>query len=203
MTAPIDPIPSGFRTLTPHLVVRRGTEALEFYQQAFGAEVLDKALAPGGKSLLHADLRIGDSVFMLADEYPDGGPVGSPDSQSGTTVVLHIYTGDVEAAFQRAVKAGCKVEMPLKDCSWGDRYGQLIDPFGHCWSLAARLAPPPRQASSAAQRRRKPAAFLKAPRRRTALAIRSRRSRENPCARASNLVRISSSVRGSRGSPLG
>jgi uncharacterized glyoxalase superfamily protein PhnB len=130
-------IPDGFHTLTPHLTVRNAKEALEFYKKAFGAEVGNVAYMPNGK-VMHAGLRIGDSMLMLNDEMPEYGVV-SPLSTNGTAVTIHIYTEDVDSAFNRAVSAGAQVKMPLMDQFWGDRYGVVADPYGHKWSLATHV----------------------------------------------------------------
>jgi PhnB protein len=134
MTDKVKPIPDGFHTITPHLTVRDAKGAIEFYQKAFGAQVLNVAPGPGGK-VMHAALKIGDSILMLNDEFPEfGGQLGP--SATGSSVALHVYLDDVDTAFQRAVSAGATVKMPLMDQFWGDRYGVVIDPYGHRWSLA-------------------------------------------------------------------
>jgi uncharacterized glyoxalase superfamily protein PhnB len=130
-------VPDGFHTLTPHLIVRNAKEALEFYKNAFGAEIGHVAYMPNGK-VMHAGLRIGDSMLMLNDEMPEYGVV-SPLSTNGTAVTIHIYTEDVDSAFNRAVSAGAQVKMPLMDQFWGDRYGVVADPYGHKWSLATHV----------------------------------------------------------------
>lgn len=135
MTDKVKAVPDGFHTLTPHLTVRDATRAIEFYKKAFGAEVLHVAPAPGGK-VMHAALRIGDSILMLNDEFPEYGGSLAPPATGGSGVALHIYLENVDAAFERAVSAGATVKMPLMDQFWGDRYGTLMDPFGHKWSLA-------------------------------------------------------------------
>ena len=130
-------IPPGYHSLTPHMTVRDAVRAIEFYKQAFGAiERGGVMTGPGGK-VMHAELVIGDSILMLADEFEQGGYV-TPSAGGGTT--LHIYTEDVDGAFDRAVKAGATVEMPPTDMFWGDRYGKLADPFGHKWSIATHTA---------------------------------------------------------------
>src|SRR5947209_12036422 len=121
MPEQVKAVPPGFHTLTPHLVVRNAEQALEFYKNAFGAEVLHVAHMPDGK-VMHASLRIGDSMLMLNDEFPDYGTL-SPLSTGGTAVTIHIYTENVDAAFNRAVSAGAQVKMPVADQFWGDRYG--------------------------------------------------------------------------------
>ena len=135
MTNPVKAVPNGFHSVTPHLTVRDADKALEFYKNALGAEVLHVARTPDGK-VMHAGLRIGDSMLMLNDESPEWGTL-SPLSTGGTGVTLHIYTENVDAAFNRAVSAGAQVKMPLMDQFWGDRYGVVSDPFGHTWSIAA------------------------------------------------------------------
>ena|ERR1041385_449134 len=130
-------VPAGFHTLTPHLTVRDADRALEFYKNALGAEVLNVARMPDGK-VLHAALRIGDSMLMLNDEFPEMGGL-SPLSTGGTGVTIHIYAEKVDDLFNRAVSAGAKVKMPLMDQFWGDRYGIVTDPFGHSWSLATHV----------------------------------------------------------------
>ena len=134
---PARPVPDGFHSVTPHLVVRDASAALEFYKLAFGAEELVRHPGPDGESIMHAELRIGDSNVMLSDEYSEF-DVFSPLSVGGTAVTLHMYVPNVDEAFQRAVRAGAKVTMPLTNTFWGDRYGQICDPFGHQWSLATR-----------------------------------------------------------------
>lgn len=129
----VKPIPEGYHTLTPYMTVRDAARAIEFYKQAFGAVEKGVMKGPDGK-VMHAELRIGDSLFMLADEFPEFGSHAPRDG--GSASGLHIYTEDVDAAFDRAVKAGGVVEMPVSDMFWGDRYGKLIDPFGHKWSIA-------------------------------------------------------------------
>ena len=135
---PVNPIPDGFHTLTPHLTVRDAAAAIEFYKKAFGAVETVRHAGPDGKTIMHASLRIGDSPFMLNDEFPEMGGKG-PQALGGTPVTIHLYSGDVDALFARAVAAGAKVTMPLADQFWGSRYGQLEDPFGHRWSLAQHI----------------------------------------------------------------
>jgi len=130
----VKPVPEGYHTLTPFLTVRDAVRAIEFYKQAFGAVERGVAKGPDGK-VMHAELKIGDSIIMLSDEYPEFGSL-SPQSSGGTGMGLHIYLDGVDAAFERAVKAGAKVDMPVMDQFWGDRYGKLTDPFGHKWSIA-------------------------------------------------------------------
>ncbi len=126
-------IPEGYHTVTPYMTVRDAARAIEFYKQAFGAVEKGVMKGPDGK-VMHAELRIGDSVVMLADEFPQFGSLSPQSGGSGTG--LHIYVEDADSAFDRAVKAGATVEMPISDMFWGDRYGKLVDPFGHKWSIA-------------------------------------------------------------------
>jgi uncharacterized glyoxalase superfamily protein PhnB len=130
----VKPVPDGYHTLTPFLTVRDASRAIEFYKQAFGATERGAAKGPDGK-IMHAELMIGDSIIMLSDEYPEFGAL-SPQSSGGAGMGLHIYIDGVDAAFDRAVKAGAQVTMPVSDQFWGDRYGKLKDPFGHVWSIA-------------------------------------------------------------------
>lgn len=130
----VKPIPDGYHTITPFLTVRDAARAIEFYKQAFGAKDRGVMKGPDGK-VMHAELQIGDSIIMLSDEFPDFGSL-SPQSLNGSPQGLHIYVDGVDAAFDRAVKAGAQVEMPVMEQFWGDRYGRLRDPFGHKWSIA-------------------------------------------------------------------
>lgn len=130
----VKPIPEGFHTVTPHIVCRDASRAIEFYKKAFGAEELGRMKGPDGKSIMHAVLKIGDSRIMLCDEFPDMHCL-SPAALNGTPVGLHLYVRDTDAAFQQAVAAGATPTMPPQDMFWGDRYGRLKDPFGHEWSI--------------------------------------------------------------------
>jgi PhnB protein len=130
----------GFHTVTPYIVVKNSRDAIEFYKKAFGAEELSFAATPDG-ACMHADIRIGDSIVMLNDEFPKFG-VLSPLTRGGTSVTLHLYVPDVDAAFKRAVDAGATAKMPPADMFWGDRYCQLADPFGHSWSIATHKEDP-------------------------------------------------------------
>jgi len=133
----VKPIPDGYHSITPFLTVRDAARAIEFYKQAFGAEEKGVMKGPDGK-VMHAELKIGDSLIMLSDEFPEYGAL-SPQSIGGSGMGLHIYLDGVDAAFDRAVKAGAKVEMPVMDQFWGDRYGKLTDPFGHKWSIGTHI----------------------------------------------------------------
>lgn len=127
-------IPDGMHTLTPHIVCEGASDAIAFYRKAFDAEELTRLPAPGGK-VMHAAIRIGDSVVMLMDDFPEWGSLG-PKALKGSPVTLHLYVQDVDAAIKQAVAAGAQVTMPAADMFWGDRYGQVVDPFGHRWSIA-------------------------------------------------------------------
>jgi PhnB protein len=140
MPQKVKAIPDGFHTISPHLTVKNGEQAIEFYKKAFGAEAVRVTKGPDG-SLMHADVRIGDSMLMLNDEFPDFKVVG-PQALGGTPVTVHLYVQDADAAWKRAVDAGCTIKMPLQDQFWGDRYGQLLDPFGHQWSIASHIEDP-------------------------------------------------------------
>lgn len=128
------PIPEGFHTVTPSLTLRNAAEAVEFYKKALGAQELGRMTSPDGK-IAHAELRIGDSVIFLSDEFPNMGVTKSPQTLGGCTGTLHLYVQDVDKAFQRAVDAGAKVAMPVADMFWGDRYGTFVDPFGQTWGM--------------------------------------------------------------------
>jgi PhnB protein len=133
----VNPIPEGMHTVTPHLVCAGAGAAIDFYKKAFGATETSRMPGPGGK-LMHASIRIGDSAVMLVDEMPEWGSLG-PKALKGSPVVIHLYVDDVDAFTVRAVAAGAKVTMPVADMFWGDRYGQLEDPFGHRWSVATHV----------------------------------------------------------------
>ena len=134
MSTTVKPIPDGMHSLTPHLVVDGAAEAIEFYKKAFNAVEEVRMPGPGGR-LIHASVRIGDSALMLVDEFPDMGAIG-PLKLQGSPVTIHLFVPDVDATVKQAVAAGAKVTMPVADMFWGDRYGQLEDPFGHRWSVA-------------------------------------------------------------------
>jgi PhnB protein len=129
-------IPEGYHSLTPTLVCKDAAQAIDFYKQAFEAKELGRMTGPGGK-IGHAELQIGDSRLMLSDEFP--GMASAPGPTPITSCSIVIYTDNVDAVFERAVKAGAKVEMPLQNQFWGDRYGKLRDPFGHQWGLAQHV----------------------------------------------------------------
>jgi PhnB protein len=131
----VKPIPDGYHSITPYLIMRDATRAIDFYKRAFDATELFRFDAPGNK-IGHAEIRIGDSIVMLADEYPDMGYRG-PQSLGGSSVSLMVYVEDVDSLFKRALDAGATVRQPLKDQFYGDRSGTVEDPFGHVWTLAS------------------------------------------------------------------
>ena len=131
------PLPPGYNSVMPYLIVDGATRAIEFYKKALGATERMRIPAPGGK-VGHAELQIGDSVIMLADEFPEMGARG-PRSLGGTSVSFCVYVDDVDARFQQAVAAGGKETRPIKNQFYGDRSGTLEDPFGHTWTIATHL----------------------------------------------------------------
>jgi PhnB protein len=134
MTNQVKPIPEGYHSATPYLIVKDAARAIEFYKRAFGATELLRMAAPGGK-IGHAEIKIGDSPIMLADEVPDIGAL-SPETIGGTPVSILLYVEDVDAVFNQAIAAGAKVQRPVKDQFYGDRTGGVTDPFGHVWYVA-------------------------------------------------------------------
>ena len=138
MTATTKPIPEGFHAVTPHLVVRGAVEAIDYYKRAFGAVERFRMAGPDGKNIMHAELVIGDSIIFLCDEMPDM-DCRSPAALQGTPVSIHLYVDDADAVFSRAVSAGGRVTMPLQDMFWGDRFGEIEDPYGHRWSIASHV----------------------------------------------------------------
>jgi PhnB protein len=133
----VKPIPEGYSTVTPYLVVDQAAQAIDFYKRAFGAEETVRMAGPMGK-IMHAELKIGNSMIMLGDEMPGTG-ARSPHSLGGTSSGIMLYVNDADATFAQAVSAGAKVETPLANMFWGDRYGKLTDPFGHSWSVATHI----------------------------------------------------------------
>jgi uncharacterized glyoxalase superfamily protein PhnB len=138
MAAKVLPIPTGYHTITPHIVVKDTKKAIEFYKKAFGAEVRGIADGPGGK-VMHAEIKIGDSVVMLNDEMPEFGAMSPTGTKADTCVTLHLYVENADKVFSQAKAAGAVETMPLADQFWGDRYGKLRDPFGHSWSIATHI----------------------------------------------------------------
>jgi len=142
MAKAASPIPDGYHTVTPHIVLDDCAKAIEFYARAFGAERHLVFPGPNGK-IVHAEIRIGDSMIMMSDEMPpmpgQPGVYRAPKAAGLTTGALFLYVSDADAAYDRAIQAGCTVRTPLTDMFWGDRYGQVIDPFGHTWAIATHL----------------------------------------------------------------
>jgi uncharacterized glyoxalase superfamily protein PhnB len=138
MAQAVKRVPDGYHRITPHLVVGGAAAAIEFYQKAFGARELRRMPGPDGKTVMHAELQIGDSRIFLNDEFPQMG-VKSPLAYQGSPVTLHLYVEDADAQFRQAVAAGAQVAMPLADMFWGDRFGIVQDPFGHKWAIASHL----------------------------------------------------------------
>lgn len=133
----VKPVPEGMHTVTPHLVCSDAAKAIEFYKQAFNAVEMIRVPGPGGK-LIHASVRIGDSLVMLVDENPQWDCL-SPLTLKGSPVTIHLQVDDVDAVFNQAVKAGATITMPVDDMFWSDRYGVVKDPFGHQWSIATHV----------------------------------------------------------------
>ena len=133
----VKPIPEGYSTLTAYLAVDDAAAAIDFYKKAFGATERSRMDAPGGK-IGHAELEIGDSVFMLSDPFPQSS-VKSPKEAGTTTSSIFMYSEDVDAAIERAVEAGATIEQEPTDMFWGDRFGSVADPFGHRWAIATHI----------------------------------------------------------------
>lgn len=138
MKRDVDPIPKGYHTITPSLMVHDAAHVIEFYKGAFDAREQYRMETPDGTRIAHAELKIGDSVFMLSDEMP-GDENASPQKLGGTSVGFYVYVEDVDSAFDQAVAAGAGVKMPVQDMFWGDRTGQVTDPSGHIWTLACHI----------------------------------------------------------------
>lgn len=132
----VNPIPDGYHSVTPYLIVDDAEAALKFYREALGAEEVVR-LPMGGK-IGHAEIRIGNSMVMLSDEWPDMGALG-PKTRGGATSSFVLYVEDADKAFDRAVKAGAKVDKPVENQFWGDRMGSVTDPFGHKWSFGSHV----------------------------------------------------------------
>lgn len=135
MSTKAQPIPSGYHSLTPYLVLSDTAKAIDFYKRAFGAQELYRMGGPGGK-IMHAEIQIGDSRVMLSDEMMGN---KSPQSLGGSPVSLFFYTEDIDSVFNQAVNAGAKADMQPADMYWGDRFGRLTDPFGHSWALGTHI----------------------------------------------------------------
>ena len=132
------PVPEGQHSITPHLTVGDASKAIDYYKKAFGATEMQRMQGPDGK-IMHATIKIGDTYVFLNDEYPEMGGK-SPQTLGGSPVTINFYTPDVDQVFKAAVDAGGKIKMLLEDQFWGDRYGIVIDPFGHEWAIAKRIA---------------------------------------------------------------
>ncbi len=133
----VNPIPQGMHSVTPHLICAGAADAIEFYKKAFSAEESARLPGPDGK-LMHAQIRIGDSAVMLTDEAPQWNALG-PKALNGSPVTIHLYVDDVDDTVERAISAGATAAMPVQDMFWGDRYGVLVDPFGHRWAVATHI----------------------------------------------------------------
>ena len=133
----VRPIPEGYSSVTPYLYIKGASSAVEFYKKVFGAAEILRMPGPNGQ-IMHAELKIGDSMIMLSDEHPEMGAL-SPQSVGGTATGLHVYVKNVDAVVKRAVDAGAKLVRPVKDQFYGDRSGTLIDPFGHMWYVATHV----------------------------------------------------------------
>jgi len=133
MTSKVKPIPEGYHSLTPYLIIKNAADAIEFYKKAFGATELFRIDQPDGK-IGHAEIKIGDSPIMLSDEFPEMG-YRSPQSLGGSPVSIMLYVDDVDAVVNRATTAGAKLDRPVEDKFYGDRAGSLTDPFGHIWHI--------------------------------------------------------------------
>jgi len=134
MANTVKPIPDGYHTVTPYLIINGAADAIEFYKKAFGATELFRMPQPGGK-IGHAEIKIGDSPIMLADEFPEMKYFG-PKTLGGSAVSILIYVEDVDAVFTQAIAAGGEEQQPVEDKFYGDRGGSLVDPFGHVWHIA-------------------------------------------------------------------
>ncbi|MGI0073846.1 MAG: VOC family protein [Nitrosotalea sp.] len=128
-------IPDGYHNVTPTLTIKGASEAIEFYKKAFGAQEINRFLGPDGTSIMHAEIKIGDSSIMLNDEQPQMGCL-SPQSVGGTSSGIFLYVQNADDIFNKAISAGAKPQMPPMDAFWGDRFGSIVDPFGYVWSIA-------------------------------------------------------------------
>lgn len=138
-----DSVPKEFNTVTPYLAINGASEAIEWYKKAFDAKELQREQGPDGK-LIHGRIKIGDSIVMLSDIFP-GAKHKDPRELGASSVTLHIYSKDVDAFWRKAVEAGARVDMQLDNMFWGERYGQLTDPFGHAWSLSMQIQMSPEE----------------------------------------------------------
>ena len=134
----VNPVPQGFHTVNCYIVVPNSQEAMAFYEKAFGAEVAVHMPGPGGQGTMHAELRIGDSTVMLTDENEQWGKK-SALTLGGSPVAMHVYCEDADAFFKQAVDAGCTEKFPVTEMFWGDRFGQVVDPYGVEWGIATHV----------------------------------------------------------------
>jgi uncharacterized glyoxalase superfamily protein PhnB len=152
----VKPVPDGLHTMTPNLVCPNAVRAIEFYKSAFGATELRRAPGPNGE-ILHAELQIGDSKFFINDSMSKK-PVPSPGDGVSNPMYIHLYVPDADKIFNRAVAGGSRVDMPLQDMFWGDRYGKITDPFGQQWGIATHIE----DVAPEEMKRRQDAFFVKA-----------------------------------------
>jgi PhnB protein len=136
MQSNVRPIPEGFHSITPAITCKNAAKAIDFYKEAFGATETSRMDGPGGM-VMHAELRIGDSVIFVSDEFPGMSAAPAPGAIPSSS--LHLYTEDCDAVFNRAIAAGAAATMPMANTFWGDRYGKLTDPFGHTWGIATHM----------------------------------------------------------------
>lgn len=133
----VQPIPPGYTTVTPYLAIEGATQAIDFYKRAFGAEEIVRMAGPDG-AVMHAEIRIGNSIVMLGEACPERGASG-PKALKGSPVSILLYVEDADAVAAQAQKAGAKIAQPVDEMFWGDRYGKLEDPFGHLWGVATHV----------------------------------------------------------------
>ncbi|WNJ98860.1 VOC family protein [Thalassospiraceae bacterium LMO-JJ14] len=138
MAKKVAPVPKGYRTITPYLVVRGADAALAYYADVFGAEVLSRVYAEDGVTVLHAEMKIGNSMVIVSDEMPAFG-IYSPFAYGGSGATQHLYLANVDEIWEKAVEAGCTVLVPLADTFYGERFAKVVDPFGHIWSMSKRI----------------------------------------------------------------
>jgi len=138
MATEVKPIPDGYHTITPSLIVSDAAKALEFYKAALGAEVLGVATTPDGSKVVHSVMKVGNSLVFVNDEFPNMG-ARSPQSLGGSPISLYLYVEDADAWFNRAVEAGATPTMPVADMFWGDRFGAVTDPYGHGWAFSTHV----------------------------------------------------------------
>jgi PhnB protein len=136
MAKAVKAIPEGYQTITPSITCRGAAKAIDFYKKAFGAQEITRMGSPDGK-IMHAEMQLGNSRFMLNDEMP--GMAAAPNPTATPSCSLFVYVSDVDSVFKQAVSAGAKADMPVQDMFWGDRYGKVTDPFGHHWGLATHV----------------------------------------------------------------